>query len=387
MLNIRIISKIYDNHSLSIVTRKTVLQFIKNGYFNLSIVPLDQYNPEAQVAREELLAIKPFINKELEKVDIEIRHSYPPILSWPEDDNIKVVYIQPWEYNRVPYEWVQTFQNFADLVVTPSNWCKDIYLNAGVNPSKVKVIPNGYDENIFNLDPPQSENRFFDDSKFIFTFVGNAQYRKGFDVLLQAWIRAFVKADNAVLFVKDTPAIYGTNNMLENIIQAQYKSGCGKIIYNDENLSETDMATIYKNSDVLVHPTRGEGFGMHIQEAMACNAMPMVTGVGAFRDFVTENNSILINAARNFIDVNDNRYFVGKPGDSYSNMGMHFLIPEPDPNDLANKMKYLYFHHERDKVLSRVVNDRKLTTWAESAEMFAKELELVGSSGKPVRVK
>ena len=182
MLNIRIVSKIYDNHSLSIVTRKTVLQFIKNGYFNLSIVPLDQYNPEAQVAREELLAIKPFINKELEKVDIEIRHSYPPILSWPEDDNIKVVYIQPWEYNRVPYEWVQTFQNFADLVVTPSNWCKDVYLNAGVNPSKVKVIPNGYDENIFNLDPPQSENRFFDDSKFIFTFVGNAQYRKGFEI-------------------------------------------------------------------------------------------------------------------------------------------------------------------------------------------------------------
>ena len=237
MINIRIVSKIYDNHSLSIVTRKLCLQLIKNGWGNISIVPLDRFSPDAKVAKEELIAIKPFINKQLKKVDIELRHSYPPILTWPEDPNTKIIYIQPWEYNRIPIEWKNTFQDFGDMVIVPSNWVKEVYINSGINPEKIKVIPNGYDPKVFNESPSVNTNNFFDESKFVFTFVGNAQFRKGVDILLQAWHKSFVKADNAVLFIKDTPAIYGQTNLLENSIQLQYKSGCAKIVYNDNNLS------------------------------------------------------------------------------------------------------------------------------------------------------
>ncbi len=385
MLNIRIVSKIYDNHSLAIVTRKLVLEFIRNKWANISIIPLDRFTPDAKVAKEDLVAIKPYINKDLKSVDIELRHSYPPILSWPTDPKIKVVFIQPWEYNRMPYEWKETFQNFADLVITPSTWTANVYLNSGINPEKVKVIPNGYDPKIFNRTASPVEQKLFDGSKFIFTYVGNSQYRKGVDVLMQAWHRAFVKADNAVLFVKDTPAIYGQSNLLENIISMQYKTGCAKIIYNDSNLSEEEMGSIYKNTDVIIHPYRGEGFGMHLQEAMACGALPMVTGVGAANDFINESCGIKINATGIQIDANDQKYFIGKPGDSYANMGLHFWVPEPNIEDLINKMRYLYFHHERDKVLA-IVDNAKLTTWSEAGLKLKTELELLAENGKsPVR--
>jgi glycosyltransferase involved in cell wall biosynthesis len=380
MINVRVVSKIYDNHSLSIVTRKLVLEFIRNNWVNLTIIPLDKYNPEAKVSKEELKTIKPYVNKEIGKIDIELRHTYPPVLAWPEDDSTKIVFIQPWEYNRMPYEWKETFQNFGDLTIVPSNWVRNVYINSGINPDKVKIIPNGYDEDIFNYDPPTGPT-FFDDNKFVFTFVGNAQYRKGADVLMQAWHRAFVKADNAILVVKDTPAIYGTSNLLENAIQMQYKTGCAKIVYNDDNLSEEEMANMYKSTDVIVHPYRGEGFGMHLQEAMACGAMPMVTGVGAADDFITEENGIKINAMRNFIDANDPRYFIGKSGDSYTMMGMHFWVPEPSIDDLAAKMKFLYFHHERNKILERVLNTKTLTTWKTAAKSLFDELVKLHEKG------
>lgn len=373
MINIRFISKIYDNHSLAIVTRKLCLELLKNPAFNITVYPLDTVNPDYKVNKEELIKIKPLINKPLEHCDIEIRHSYPPILNWPVEKNTKIVFIQPWEWNRVPYEWKDVFQNFADALFVPSTWVSNVYTNAGINPAKIKVIPNGYDPAIFNMENRKVTNRFIDETKFIYTFVGNAQYRKGLDILLQAWYKAFVKADNAILFIKDTPQIYGGSNILENIIQTQYKTGCAKIVYNDESLSEEEMAIIYKNTDVLVSPYRGEGFGMPIQEAAACGALPMVTGVGAANDFITEDSSIRLNARQQLIDANDPKYFIGKPGDSYSGMGGHFWVPEVDVEDLSQKMKYLYYHHERQVVIDKVKN-AKLFTWKYAAGKFANEL-------------
>jgi glycosyltransferase involved in cell wall biosynthesis len=371
MIYIRFLTKIYDNHSLAIVSRKLCLQLIKDKRFNINIVPLDKFNPEWKVNKDELVALKPYINTGKEKCDIELRHSYPPMLTWPKDNNTKVVFIQPWEYNRMPLEWKDLFQEFADAVFVPSTWVSDVYINSGINPRKIKVVPNGYDPLIFN-DAPLKTN-LLDSSKFIFTYVGSAQHRKGIDILFQAWHKAFVKADNAVLFIKDTPQIYGQTNILENLIQLQYKSGCAKIVYNDESLSEEEMAGIYKNTDILVHPYRGEGFGMHIQEAMACGALPMVTGIGAANDFVNEACGIKLNARQQIIDANDPKYFIGKPGDSYTNMGSHFWVPEVMVDDLAGKMRFVYYHHERQKILDTVSN-AKLWTWKAASEILAEQL-------------
>lgn len=386
MMNIRIVSKIYDNHSLSIVTRKLALEFIKNKWANISITPLDKFNPDAKVAKEELVAIKDYINKPMKKVDIELRHSYPPLLTWPEDPATKIVYIQPWEYNRMPLEWKNTFQDFADLVIVPSTWVANVYASSGINPNKIKVVPNGYDPKLFNKE--LTETNLVDSSKFIFTFVGSAQHRKGIDVLLQAWHKAFVKADNAVLFIKDTPQIYGYTSLLENIIHLQYKTGCGKIIYNGDNLSEADMAALYKNSDVIVHPYRGEGFGMHLQEAMACGAFPLVTGIGAANDFIDESCGMKLNARALVVDANDPKFFIGKSGDSYTQQGMNFWVPDPDPEDLINKMRFLYFHHERQKILDTVNNATRLTTWEAAALKLQGELiALLKDKGTPRRLK
>ena len=48
------------------------------------------------------------------------------------------------------------------------------------------------------------------------------------------------------------------------------------------------MASIYKNSKFLIHPYRAEGFGMHVQEAVACGCYHLLPDVGPHNDFIPE---------------------------------------------------------------------------------------------------
>ena len=50
--------------------------------------------------------------------------------------------------------------------------------------------------------------------------------------------------------------------------------------YIDRSLTEAEMAGLYAACDCLVHPFRGEGFGLPVVEAMACGLPAIVTGAG-----------------------------------------------------------------------------------------------------------
>ena len=123
---------------------------------------------------------------------------------------------------------------------------------------------------------------------------------------------------------------------------------------------------------------------MHIQEAMACGALPMVTGVGAADEFVNEICGIKLNARQAMIDANDPRYFIGKPGDSYSNMGSHFWVPEVDVDDIVGKLKHIYYHHDRQPIFDKV-KEAKLFTWEDVATAFTTELEKVAAKTTTTR--
>ncbi len=371
-MRIEIMGKFYDHHSLSIVNRNLAIGLSEKD-IEVCITPFDNYDSSHKLEKEVLSKLEKLKNKATEIPDIQIRHTYPPMWRWPANKETKVVYIQPWEFSRIPSEWQYKFDTFADGVITPSSWTTDKYLDAGLAPDKVFTIPNGYNEKVFKQEKVPCD-LIPNSNKFTFTFVGCSQFRKGVDILLNAWSKSFVKADNVQLFLKDNPQIYGQNNLLSETVKMQYLTGCGKIIYNSDILSEEEMASVYKNTDVLVHPYRGEGFGMHIQEAMACGATPIVTSGGAADDFVNQDNSIMLTTAQQFIDLSDPKLMAMKPGDSLSGMGGHSWVLEPDQEDLINKMKLVYFHHERDQILSRV-DKAKLTTWKDAINLYVEVLE------------
>lgn len=372
-MKIEFIGKFYDNHSLSIVNRNLVTSLYKLKDIlgiTIKVISLDSYNAHFKIDRESIKIIKSLEAEDSSIPDIQIRHSYPPIWNWPEYPNTKIVYIQPWEYPKVPFEWQYKFETFADGLIVPSHYCESVFIRGGIDPTKTFVVPNGYNESIFNHESVPVRSDFYDISpnNFNFVYVGNTQWRKGLDILLNSWTKVFRKADKAKLIIKDNPSVYGTSNILEEIVKMQYKSGCAEITYIGDNLSETDMAYLYKMSKVIVHPYRAEGFGMHIQEAVACGCIPIISANGPTDDFIPENVGFRIDTTPVAIDITDSRVFALKPGDSTTGMGTHTFIQEPISNSLEHRMHNLYHTHDKKDILQAVKNINTLTTWNKMAE-------------------
>ena len=359
-MKIKLKGTFFNNHSLSIVNRNAMIELSK--YAQVLIEPLDLPTVESKVSKEAIEKLLGLTGTNIGTPDIELRHSYPPNWAWPEDNSTKVVYIQPWEYTNIPSEWQYKFDTFADAVISPSSWNTNVYREAGIDPNKLFTVPNGYDPTIFN-----EEGRTESEVTTVL-FVGCNQFRKGLDILLSVWSQVTKKSDKIKLVIKDMPVIYGETNLLDEITRLQYKHKCAKIEYIDSQLSELEMADLYKSANILIHPYRGEGFGMHIQEAIACGCIPLVTAGGPTDEFVT---NFKINASPRVVDMYS--IFALKPTDSMSSMGSHKFVMEPDAQHLAIQLKHIV-----DNLSTIIVNKSKLQTWEDVGLQYFEVLKKVG---------
>jgi len=379
MINVEILGKFFDNHSLSIINRNLALKLNKSKDINLCITPLDSINTDFNLNVNTIKKLEKIALNEINNIHIQLRHSYPPIWNWPENKETKIIYIQPWEFSKVPFEWQYRFENFADALCVPSNYEKQIFITGGMNPDKINTIPNGYDENIFNnesVEPFPGVNP----KKYNFVFVGNGQWRKGVDILLNAWNDAFAKYDNCAIIIKDNPSVYGMNNLLNEIVKMQYKTGCADIIYIDDNLSEKEMASIYKNCKFIIHPYRAEGFGMHIQEAVACGCFPILPAIGPHTEFIPEDAGLRIAVNKQMIDISNSEYFALKPGDATTLMSSHTFVNEPVTESLKSQMQNIYHHHEKDKIIKEIKHIKLENTWNNVAYQYEEVIKNVTDS-------
>jgi hypothetical protein len=160
-----------------------------------------------------------------------------------------------------------------------------MYLEAGLEPDRVAVVPNGVDLDAY---APSGDVYDFGDRApgRRFLFVGGAIGRKGIDVLLDAWIAAFAGRDDVTLIVKDFGAdgVYKHGDRSRLAELAASEDG-PRIVHLTEVLDDAQVAALYRACDVLVHPYRGEGFAMPVLEAMACGLPCIVTAGGPTDEF------------------------------------------------------------------------------------------------------
>ena len=380
---IEIVGKFYDNHSLTIINRNLALRLQK--YHDVYITPLDSYDPSHNISKEVVKDLKILAAKELPRAgaDIQIRHSYPPIWQWPPAEKTKVVYIQPWEYPKIPFEWQHKWETFADHLIVPSNYIRDIAVRGGLNPNNITTIPNGYNENIFNKSAKPLTKYGIDPNKFNFVYVGNPQWRKGLDLLINEWHKCFKSYDNARLIIKDTPQIYGKNNILNELIKMQYKTGCAKVIYIDDTLTDEEMAGLFTASKVVVHPYRAEGFGMHIQEAVACGCLPILPDKGPHEDFIPNDIGLRIQTNPKAVDITSGQIFAQKPGDAFTMMNSHTFMNEPDGQSLAKVIQYIYHSHDKKEHFSKLDSLEMSNNWENVVKSYAKVIEDVHARKVP----
>ncbi len=107
------------------------------------------------------------------------------------------------ETDRIPPDWVITCNNMDEIWV-PTQFNVETFTAAGVNRNKLFVIPQGIDSDRFS---PDVIPRDWPDKKgFNFLSVFVWQDRKGWDVLLKAYLTKFnIKDDVALILLSFYP--------------------------------------------------------------------------------------------------------------------------------------------------------------------------------------
>ncbi|QQP89229.1 glycosyltransferase [Skermanella sp. TT6] len=319
-----------SSYSLAIVNREVALGLRRggpgSGGEDVALCAMD--GPGRYPADQAFLAANPeaaaMWERGLEEgpADVVMRNMYPPRV----DDMKGVVrglLCYGWEESGFPAEWVDGFNRTLDVVTVLSSYTGKVLEDNGVT-APVHVAGTGIDH---VLSVPPSDERIPElqgASGFGFLHISSCFPRKGADVLLEAWGRAFDRRDPVYLVVKTFPNPHNEIERQLADLKARHPDHAPVFLIN-RDLPAGTLATLYRLCDAFVSPTRGEGFGMPMAEAMLYGMPVVVTAYGGQADFCTDETAWLV----------DYRFAYART---------HFNLPhsvwaEPCVDDLARAMR------------------------------------------------
>lgn len=248
------------------------------------------------------------------------------------------------EASRIPQSWVDNMNNSCERVIVPCSHQKEAFINSGVKRD-VQVIPLGLDVSLF----PEIE--IPNDDEFIFGTMGTLTYRKGTDVLVKAFQKAFPKDKypNVGLYIKTIP--------VGGIAHAWFADGellksDTRIRLNIQSLSPKELITeFFEKINCFVFPTRGEGFGLPPIEAMCVGLPTISTNWSGTGDFTKPDVAYPLDYK--LVDVPRGDYR-GYPPELQAD-GMQWA--EPSLDHLIELMKEIY--NSREKAYKKGKKARK----------------------------
>jgi GT2 family glycosyltransferase len=190
------------------------------------------------------------------------------------------------EVDGLPAEWVRQ-ANLMDEVWVPSAFNEQTFRDSGVIVP-IRVVPLGVDPAYFS--PSIRGQKAGEDFTFLSVFEWGD--RKAPDILLRAFADEFNAGEPVRLLCKANnfdPSI----SIRQEIAKLNLRANGGRIVIAENQiLQQYELAVLYRSADCFVLPTRGEGWGMPILEAMSCGLPVIATNWSSQVDFMNESNAL-----------------------------------------------------------------------------------------------
>lgn len=257
------------------VNRKLLGALLSRNDVKLAVQPRRGFGWSESFSIDDRLIERP---EKHEDPDICLTFTYPPLLNRVTDSESYHFLLSLYEASKLPPGWVDPLKKFEGTIVVPSNHVHSIYREEPISEENMFVVSLGYDPEIFFPgDSTSSSNR-----KPQLLTVGTPHYRKGLDYLLGLSDLAGSNDIKWKVHSHYEPDVDGkfweSPRILSKLRDAGFEVTTG-------SFSDWEIAEMMRGSDLVVQPSRSEGFGLVILEAMACGTPVVTANWGGHLDF------------------------------------------------------------------------------------------------------
>lgn len=181
---------------------------------------------------------------------------------------------------------------YPDDLIVSSKWAKDV-INNNIDREFITVIPPGIDRNLFN---PNKVPKKKSGQNVVFLNCGKWEVRKGHDILLDLFQKAFSVDNTVELWLMPTNPFLTPKEVSdwEQMYLDSEMGRAGRIKIFPWVGDHNEVAKIMAYADVGIFPSRGEGWNLELLEMMSLGKPVIATNYSAHTEFCTEDNCSLI---------------------------------------------------------------------------------------------
>jgi glycosyltransferase involved in cell wall biosynthesis len=289
-----------------------------------------------QAYRQLLSSSYPIVNT-IADSDIAILHVEPHdyhglYSKYPSLRDKYVISYCVWEASELPEVYKRSL-SLVQEVWTCSTFCKDIIQK---HHSRVTLIPHVVSRDL----TVESQDREFikniishKDGCYYFLSIGRTKgFRKNINGMVRAFESTATQMPNARLVIKGIPK--------DPILT----SPDPRIVYISQYFTDSQMNALYLGTNAYVSAHHSEGWGLTLSDAMLLGRPLIATGYSGNLDFMTDDNSFLINAKEKFID----------PNEIFGLFNTSMKWGEPDYDQLRDTMRSLCDGSSQEKAQRQI---------------------------------
>jgi glycosyltransferase involved in cell wall biosynthesis len=265
------------------------------------------------------------------------------------------------ESTRIP-ETIRPAIQGADQVWVPSDWGRSVLMAHGIAAGRIRIIPEGVDGARFHA---HGRRPWTPARPFRFLTVGKYEQRKGIDETIEAFAQAHANRPDLELIIKSN--YFTSHQQKYDALQHKISSlGLTNVRVLWGEMGSGELADLYRACDTFVLPTRAEGWGLPLIEAVAAG-LPVITTMYSGHTEFLQHVADSVLAVDHVITRIDCPEYCSYYPDSTNDWG---VWARPDVYSIAACMQAacrevdtLYNNAQRN---SKIIRER--FSWSQSAE-------------------